>query len=206
VFTLVPHTLPKRLTDPVGRTLARNGVTPNMITTAGLAGAVVAAVLVARGEFLAGGIVMMAAAALDLLDGIVARASGRVTLFGGVFDSLCDRLSEAAVLGGLLFRLASQGKREEVMLAFAAVVGSLLVSYLRARAEAAGLQLREGLFTRPERVIVLGVGLVVGQVRIALWILAVLANLTVLQRLWVIRGRAGSVALERERDGGRSAE
>ncbi|HUS81916.1 MAG TPA: CDP-alcohol phosphatidyltransferase family protein [Dehalococcoidia bacterium] len=203
MFTLLPHTLPKRLTEPVGQGLARTGVTPNMITTAGLAGAVVAAVLVARGEFLAGGIVMMAAAALDLLDGIVARASGRVTAFGGVFDSVCDRLSEAAVLGGLVFRLAGQGKREEVVLAFAAVVGSLMVSYLRARAEAAGLELREGLFTRPERVVVLGVGLIFGQVRIVLWILAVLANLTALQRLWVVRGRA--VALDRERDGGRSA-
>jgi CDP-diacylglycerol--glycerol-3-phosphate 3-phosphatidyltransferase len=97
LFTLVPHTLPKRLTEPVGQTLARTGITPNMITVAGLAGAIVAAVLVAFGQFLAGGIVMMAAAALDLLDGVVARASGRVTLFGGVFDSVCDRLSEAAV-------------------------------------------------------------------------------------------------------------
>ena len=201
MFTLMPHTLPKRLTDPVGQALARTGVTPNMITAAGLAGAIVAAVLIARGEFLAGGIVMLAAAALDLFDGMVARASNRVTVFGGVFDSLCDRLSEAAVLGGLLFRLAGQGKREEVVLAFAAVVGSLLVSYLRARAEAAGLQLREGVFTRPERVIVLGAGLIVDQVRIALWVLAVLANLTVLQRLWVVRGKA----VERERDGGRSS-
>jgi CDP-diacylglycerol--glycerol-3-phosphate 3-phosphatidyltransferase len=203
LFTLVPHTLPKRLTEPVGQTLVRTGITPNMITVAGLAGAIVAAVLVAFGQFLAGGIVMMAAAALDLLDGIVARASGRVTLFGGVFDSVCDRLSEAAVLGGLVFRFASQGKREEVVLAFAAVVGSLLVSYLRARAEAAGLQLREGFFTRPERVIVLGVGLIFGIVRIALWLLAVAANLTVLQRLWAVRGKA--MALERERDGGRNA-
>lgn len=203
MFTLVPHTLPRRLTDPLGQALARTGITPNMITAVGLAGAVGAAVLVARGSFLAGGILMLAAAALDLLDGMVARASGRVTAFGGVFDSVCDRLSEAAVLGGLLFRLSSEGKREEVVLAFAAVVGSLLVSYLRARAEAAGLQLREGLFTRPERVVVLGAGLIVDQVRIALWILAVLANLTVLQRLWVVRRRL--VALERERDGGRSA-
>ena len=75
------------------------------------------------------------------------------------------------------------------MLVFAAVVGSLLVSYVRARAEAAGAQLREGLFTRPERVIVLGAGLIVDQVRIALWILAVLANLTVLERVWVVRQR-----------------
>jgi phosphatidylglycerophosphate synthase len=189
LFSLMPHALPKRLTEPVGRTLARTGVSPNMITTAGLIGAVGAAVLVARGEFLAGGIVMLAAAALDLLDGIVARASGRVTAFGGVFDSVCDRLSEAAVLGGLVFRLASEGKREEVVLAFAAVVGSLMVSYLRARAEAAGLELREGLFTRPERVIVLGVGLIFDVVRIALWILAIAANLTVVQRLWAVRSK-----------------
>jgi len=188
-FTLVPHKLPPRLTEPVGRALARTGVTPNMITTLGLAGAVGASVLVARGEFLAGGLLMLAAAALDLLDGIVARASGKVTAFGGVFDSVADRLSEAVVLGGLLFRLASHGRREEIMLVFAAVVGSLLVSYVRARAEAAGAQLREGLFTRPERVIVLGAGLIVDQVRIALWILAVLANLTVLERVWVVRQR-----------------
>ena len=188
-FTLVPQKLPPRLTEPVGRALARTGVTPNMITALGLAGAVGASVLVARGEFLAGGLLMLAAAALDLLDGIVARASGKVTAFGGVFDSVADRLSEAVVLGGLLFRLASHGRREEIMLVFAAVVGSLLVSYVRARAEAAGAQLREGLFTRPERVIVLGAGLIVDQVRIALWILAVLANLTVLERVWVVRQR-----------------
>jgi CDP-diacylglycerol--glycerol-3-phosphate 3-phosphatidyltransferase len=201
LFTLVPHTLPPRLTEPVGRSIARTGVTPNMITAAGLAGALVAAVLVARGQFLAGGIVMLAAAALDLFDGMVARASGQVTAFGGVLDSTCDRLSEAAVLGGLVFRLAGEGKREEVVVAFAAVVGSLLVSYLRARAEAAGMQLREGLFTRAERVLVLGVGLIFGWVRLALWILAVLANLTAAQRLWLVRQRA--VARE-ERDRGRT--
>ncbi len=203
MFTLLPHNLPKRLTEPLGRTIARTGITPNMITVLGLVGAIGAAVLVARGQFLAGGILMVVAAGLDLFDGMVARASGQVTVFGGIFDSLFDRLSEAAVLGGLLFRLASQGKREEVTLTFAAAVGSILVSYLRARAEAAGLELREGLFTRPERVIVLGVGLIFSIVRIALWILAVAANLTVLQRLWVVRGRA--VELQRERDSGRSA-
>jgi CDP-diacylglycerol--glycerol-3-phosphate 3-phosphatidyltransferase len=189
MFTLLPRTLPPRLTEPVGRALARTGVTPNMITILGLAGAIAAAVLIARGQFLAGGLLMLVAAALDLLDGVVARAAGKVTAFGGVFDSVCDRLSEAAVLGGLLFRLVGQGRREEIMLVFAAVVGSLLVSYVRARAEAAGVQLREGLFTRPERVIVLGIGLVFDQVRIFLWILAVLANLTVLERVWVVRQR-----------------
>jgi len=181
--TLLPHALPKRLTDPLGQTLAKTGVTPNMITAVGLAGAIGAAVLVARGDLVAGGIVMLIAAGLDLFDGMVARASGKVTLFGGVFDSVADRLSEAAVLGGLVFHLSAEGEREQVVLAFAAVVGSLLVSYVRARAEAAGVQLREGLFTRPERVLVLGVGLIFGWTRVALWILAVLANLTVLQRM-----------------------
>jgi CDP-diacylglycerol--glycerol-3-phosphate 3-phosphatidyltransferase len=181
--TLLPHALPKRLTDPLGLTLAKTGVTPNMITAVGLAGAIGAAVLVARGDLVAGGIVMLIAAGLDLFDGLVARASGKVTLFGGVFDSVADRLSEAAVLGGLVFYLSARGDREQVVLAFAAVVGSLLVSYVRARAEAAGVQLREGLFTRPERVLVLGVGLIFGWTRVALWILAVLANLTVLQRV-----------------------
>ena len=198
MFTLLPHSLPRGLTEPLGKALARTGVTPNMITTAGLAAAIAAAVLVARGNYLAGGIVMLAAAALDLFDGMVARASGQVTAFGGVLDSVCDRLSEAAILGGLLFHLTSQGKQEESVLAFAAVVGSLLVSYLRARAEAAGLQLKEGLFTRPERVLVLAAGLMFGQVRIALWILAVLANLTALQRLWMVRRKFA----ERERGEG----
>ncbi len=184
MFTLVPHSLPRRLTEPIGLALAKTGLTPNMITVTGFAGALVASVLVARGQFLAGGLVMLAAAALDLLDGILARATGRVTAFGGVFDSVADRLSEAAVLAGLLFYFSSRGQREETILVFAAVVGSLLVSYVRARAEAAGVELREGLFTRPERVIVLGVGLIIDQARIALWILAVLANLTVLERLF----------------------
>jgi CDP-diacylglycerol--glycerol-3-phosphate 3-phosphatidyltransferase len=154
-----------------------------MITALGLAGALGAAVLIARGQFLAGGILMLAAAAFDMMDGLLARATGRATAFGGILDSLADRLSEAAVLAGVLFYFSSHGKREETLLAFVAVVGSLLVSYVRARAEAAGLRLRDGIFTRPERVIVLGIGLIIDQMRIVLWILAVLANLTVLERL-----------------------
>jgi len=193
MFSLTPRSLPSRIAEPLGRALAKTGLTPNMITALGLAGALGASVLIARGQFLAGGIVMLAAAALDMMDGLLARATGRVTTFGGILDSLADRLSEAAVLAGVLFYFSSRGEREETVLAFAAVVGSLLVSYVRARAEAAGLRLRDGLFTRPERVIILGGGLIIGQMRVALWILAVLANLTVLERLVAVwrqlRGR-----------------
>jgi CDP-diacylglycerol--glycerol-3-phosphate 3-phosphatidyltransferase len=183
-FALLPHTLPRRLTDPVALAVARTGVTPNMISALGFVGALGAAVLVARGEFLIGGIVMLAAAALDLLDGALARATGRVTAFGGVFDATLDRLSEAAVLGGLAFHFSQGGHRQELILVFVVLAGSFMVSYLRARAQIAGLDLREGLFTRPERVILLALGLIIDQTRIILWILAVLTFFTTLQRLF----------------------
>ncbi len=197
-FTLLPHSLPQRLVQPVALAIARTGITPNMLTGLGFLGNLGAAVLVARGEFLIGGLVMLAASALDLLDGALARATGRVTRFGAVLDSVLDRLSEAAVLGGLIFYYAALEAREEVGLAFAAAIGSLMVSYVRARAESQGLALKEGLFTRPERVILLALGLMIDQTRIALWILAVLANFTVLQRVYVVWRRLGRSTAEGE--------
>ena len=185
-FTLLPHSLPQRFIDPVALAVARTGLTPNALTALGLVGSLGAAALVAGGYFLIGGLVVLAAAALDLLDGALARATGRVTAFGGVFDSVLDRLGEAAVLGGVLFHFSEGGHRQEVVLAFIAVVGSIMVSYVRARAEGAGLKLTDGIFTRPERVIVLGLGLMVDQMLIALWILAVLTVFTVLQRLYTV--------------------
>ena len=184
-FTLLPHSVPRRVTDPVVGVLARLGVSPNHLTVLGFLGNVGAAALAARGEFLPAGLVMLVASALDLLDGALARATGRASSFGAVFDATLDRLSEAAVLGGLAFYYAGRGEREEIVLCFAALTGSLLVSYVRAHALARGLELREGLFTRPERVLLLGGGLIISQVRIALWILAVLANATAIQRLYV---------------------
>ena len=190
-FSLLPHSVPRRLTDPVVGVLARAGVTPNQLTLLGFAGNVGAAVLAARGQFLPAGLVMLAASALDLLDGALARATGRASAFGAVFDATLDRLSEAAVLGGLAFYFAERGDTERVVLTFAALAGSVLVSYVRAQAKANGLDLREGLFTRAERVLVLSGGLIIDQTRIALWVLAVLANLTALQRLYAVWDRLG---------------
>jgi CDP-diacylglycerol--glycerol-3-phosphate 3-phosphatidyltransferase len=197
-FTLLPHSLPQRFIHPVALAIAKTGVTPNMLTGLGFLGNLGAAVLVARGEFLIGGLVMLAASALDLLDGALARATGRATPFGAVFDSVLDRLSEAAVLAGLVFYYAALDARQEVGLAFAAAVGSIMVSYVRARAESQGLDLKEGLFTRPERVILLALGLMIDQTRIALWILAVLANFTVLQRVYVVWRHLGRSTTEGE--------
>ncbi len=190
-FTLLPHSVPRRITDPIVGLIARTGATPNHVTALGFAGNLGAGVLAARGDFLAAGAVMLAASALDLLDGALARATGRATPFGAVFDSMLDRMSEAAVLGGLAFYYAERGREEEVVLCFAALAGSLLVSYARARAQSFGFDLREGVFTRAERVILLSGGLIIGQVRIALWLLAVLTNATALQRLYATWERLG---------------
>lgn len=189
---LTPRSAPKWFTDPAVNALSRLGVTPNMLTLAGFGGNAGAAVLAADGRFLAAGIVMLAFSALDFLDGSLARATGRATPFGSVFDATMDRLSEAAVLFGLLWFFSDRGAREEELLIFAAVVASIMVSYLRARAEAIGLKMREGLFTRTERVLLLGGGLILQDVidenvlTPVLWALALIAGFTALQRLAMV--------------------
>ena len=194
VSSLLPRSAPRWLIDPLVGVLAGLGVTPNALTVAGVLGNVGAAFLAARGEFLAAGIVMLAASSLDLLDGALARATGKATAFGSVFDAVMDRVSEGAVLFGLLYYFSERGGREEELLIFAAVVTSFLVSYARAHAEIVGVAMREGLFGRAERVLLLGIGLIADQVTVALWVLAVAAGATVLQRLalvWLRADRGG---------------
>jgi phosphatidylglycerophosphate synthase len=194
-FTIVPHKISTRVTDPIVAPLARIGVTPNMVSVFGFAGNIAAGALAAGGHFVWAGAAMLIFSALDLLDGALARKTGRVTKFGAVFDSVLDRLSEAAVLGGLLFHYTQTGGHApEIVLCYAAVVGSLMVSYVRARAEGEGLTLREGLFTRAERVILLGGALVLGHgvVLWALWILAALSHLTAAQRVATVWQRLRS--------------
>lgn len=187
---LLPRSAPRWLTDPIVGVLAGVGVTPNMLTLAGVLGNAGAATLAARGDFLPAGIVMLAASSLDLLDGALARATGKVTRFGSVFDAVMDRVSEAAVLFGLLYYFSDRGGREEELLIFAALVASFLVSYTRARAEIVDIPMREGLFGRAERVLLLGIGLMIDQVTAALWILAVAAGATAVQRLALVWLRA----------------
>ncbi|MFQ5880248.1 MAG: CDP-alcohol phosphatidyltransferase family protein [Dehalococcoidia bacterium] len=190
MLNLLPQDRLRRLAQPVALALARTGITPNTVTMAGVLGNVGAAALLARGKFLPGGALVLAASALDAVDGALARATGRSSVSGAVLDAVMDRVSEAAVLLGLLVFYSGRGRREEEILCSVAMAGSLLVSYVRARAEAQGLPLREGLFTRTERVTLLGVGLIMDQVRIALWLLAVLSNGTAVQRLYVAWLRA----------------
>jgi CDP-diacylglycerol--glycerol-3-phosphate 3-phosphatidyltransferase len=194
---LLPSRAPAAVLDPIVRALAAAGVTPNMISVAGLFGNGIAGLLVARGELVAGGIVMLLASALDMLDGALARMTGKASRFGALLDSTFDRISEAAVLFGVLLYALDRGQDEQAALTFVAIVGSLLVSYVRARAEGLGVSMKDGLFTRPERVMLLGVALLFGWLRLALWLLAVLTMLTALQRLYL-----GARALARDDEQG----
>jgi CDP-diacylglycerol--glycerol-3-phosphate 3-phosphatidyltransferase len=192
--TLLPKSAPRWFTDPLVDFLARAGVTPNMLTIAGVAGNLIAAVLAANGQFLPAGLLVLAASSLDILDGALARATGKATDFGAVFDSVMDRVSEAAVIFGLLVYFGDVGRTEDQQLAFIAVVSSLLVSYIRARAEIVGVELREGLFSRAPRVLVLSAGLILepywdvweSSVHIMLWVLAIMSTFTAAQRLVLV--------------------
>jgi CDP-diacylglycerol--glycerol-3-phosphate 3-phosphatidyltransferase len=168
----------------LGEALSRLGLTPNALTVIGLVLNLVVAIIIAMGDTRLGGVLLLIASGFDMLDGAVARASGTVTKFGGFLDSTLDRYSEAVVYGGVLwYVLGTADYRLGSLLVFAATVGSLLISYARARAEAAGFRASVGLLARPERVLVLAVGLLVGQLIPALWILAVGTQLTVLTRM-----------------------
>lgn len=182
---LLPARPPARAIDPIVRVLVRAGVTPAALTTAGLLGNVFAAVLIVQGSLLAGGVVVLLASALDMLDGALARATNSASRFGALFDSVLDRFSEAVVLFGIAWYGMERGHTEQVVLSFAAVVGSLMVSYVRARAEGLNLQLRDGIFTRAERVVLTGAMLIIGYVTLGLWVLATLSLFTAFQRLWI---------------------
>jgi CDP-diacylglycerol--glycerol-3-phosphate 3-phosphatidyltransferase len=175
------------VTQPAVRLLARTPVTPNTVTWLGFWLTAGATVLVVTGNLFAAGFVVLVAGFFDMLDGALARTTNRVTRFGSVLDSTLDRLSEAILLLGILV-IYTQGQQvAESLLVGVALLGSLMVSYARARIEALGIECRVGLFTRPERVIILALGLLLSQfdyaLITALAIIAVFSFFTVGQRL-----------------------
>ena len=182
---LLPARPPAAAIDPIVRMLVAIRATPAMLTTAGLIGNVFAAALIARGDIFAGGVLVLLSSALDMFDGALARATGTASRFGAMFDSVLDRFSEAVVLFGIAWYGITVGDPQQALLAFAAVIGSLMVSYVRARAEGLNLQLRDGIFTRSERVVLTGAMLILGYVTIGLWVLAVASLFTAFQRLWI---------------------
>ncbi|MEJ2012756.1 MAG: CDP-alcohol phosphatidyltransferase family protein [Anaerolineales bacterium] len=180
----------KRLLDPVGAFLNRLGIAPNTLTLTGLAGNLVGAIFLARGQFLIGGLILLFMGPLDALDGTMARLRGEPTAFGGLIDSVTDRYSELIIYGGLLLHYALLSDVTMSMIAFAAASGSVLVSYARARAQSLGYEAKGGLLTRAERFIVLIPSLILGYPRVGLWLVAIFANLTAIQRILSVRRQA----------------
>ncbi len=171
------------LVEPIARGLHRLGLTPNLLTVLGFLLNLINAWLLAVGQLPLAGVLILAFSALDGLDGSLARISGQVTRFGAFLDSVLDRFAEAAIYFGLLVFFARTGRQQELYLTYAAIIGSQLVSYTRARAEGLGLRCQGGWFTRVERIIALSIGLIVGWVRPVLWLLAILTNITAVQRM-----------------------
>jgi CDP-diacylglycerol--glycerol-3-phosphate 3-phosphatidyltransferase len=186
--------------------LARLGVSPNLLTSIGLLVSVVTALVIAQGYLFIGGLLVMLAGIFDMFDGAIARIRNAATTFGAFLDSTLDRYSESIILFGLLwYTLQHPGLQDlpwpapheqiwMITFIFVSVVGSLMVSYTKARAEGLGIECKSGLLARPERVIILAIGLLSNTSIWALAILAVFSNLTALERMisvWRSTRRSG---------------
>lgn len=164
--------------------LHRAGVHPDAITIVGTLGVLLAAIFIARGQFQLGGIILILGLPLDALDGAVARAMQRKDRRGGVLDSTLDRFADGLLFGGLAYYFASQQALDYMLLALISLIGSFMVSYVRARAGEAGLSVKIGLLDRLVRLLILMVALLVPSLLIvALWITAIGSLFTAFQRL-----------------------
>lgn len=168
----------------MGNALYRAGIHPDWITAAGLVVVMVAAVFIGDGQIQVGGLILLLGLPLDALDGAVARAMARTDQFGAVLDSTLDRYADGFIFAALSYHFAGQN---DMLLPLAALLGSFSVSYVRARAEGVGVDVKIGVFTRLERVVVILVMLLVPPLLIpGLWVLAVGTNFTAMQRLWFV--------------------
>lgn len=190
-----------RALTPLGRALARRGVSPNMVTTVGTLGTVVAALFFyPRGDLFPGTVVITFFVLADLLDGVMARMAGSGSVWGAFLDSTLDRVGDAGIFSGLAIWLAVSGQRALAGVALFCLVAGALVSYIKARAEGLGMTCDAGIAERPERLVVglvaaglagLGVPYILA---VGLWLLAVASAVTVVQRLLHVHRQALSVS------------
>ena len=184
---------------PVGTGLARSGLSPDLLTAAGLVFAAATAVVVAVGEFRWGFVLLALSALPDVLDGAVAKASGRASARGAFFDSVSDRVADAFVLGGVAWHLSVTEGGGAPVLAFAVAALAMLVSYERARAESLGFSGKGGLMERAERLLLLGLAFLAPAFLIPiLWVMLVLTALTAVQR-FVLVWRQATPRVPRDR-------
>jgi len=174
------------ITHPIARLLEKLGMHPNTVTIIGLLLNIGAGAILAAGHLVWGGIFLLIASSVDSLDGALARVSGAKSRFGAFLDSTLDRISEGALFFGLLIWLVNRGLTLEIYLVYLIILGSVMVSYTRARAEGVGYDCKVGILTRLERVVVLGAGLIIGWVRPTLIVMAVFTWVTVFQRVFYV--------------------
>ena len=180
----------KGILDPIGAFFNRLGIFPNTMTLLGLAGNIVGAVLIALGYMTIGGIIVLIMGLLDTLDGTMARLRGMPSDFGAFVDSVTDRYSELIIFGGLLYFYSQKGDWLSVIAIYMAASGSVLVSYVRARAAALGMDTKVGFLSRFERYLVLAPTLILNIPMVGVWIIAILANITALQKILDVRRQA----------------
>jgi CDP-diacylglycerol---glycerol-3-phosphate 3-phosphatidyltransferase len=165
------------------RGLALSKIHPNVLTFVGLLINIWAAVLLARGQFVWAGVVIIGAGIFDMVDGRVARETNQVTRFGGFFDSVLDRYSDLALLIGLLVYYGTINRPFYVVLTAVVMMASVMISYARSRAENTIPQCKVGFMERPERIVLLIIGALTDRMAPVLWVIAVLGNLTVFHRM-----------------------
>ena len=177
---------------PIAQALAKSDVSPNHVTVAGLLVNVAAAWLIMQEAFFFAGVIYLLGGGVDLLDGMLARASDKVSAAGAYLDSMLDRISEGVVLAAISYVFAREGQAGDASLVLLALLGSLMVSYTRARAEALGIDCKMGVATRAERVVLVAFGLVTGWLAPVIYVLVVLTGITVIQRIHAtLRGLSG---------------
>ncbi len=175
--------------DPVIASIFRiifkpEAITPNVLTVGGTLFGFLAAALVFFEHPVLGAVSLLVAGLLDVLDGVLARTTGRVTRFGGFFDSVLDRYTDLGVMGAIMFVYVRHNEFDHALIAFAAVVGTALIPYARARAEAASVSCKTGILERPERTVLLLIGLFVPfTLSYIVIVLAILTHVTVIQRI-----------------------
>ena len=187
MLTNVARAWGARFIQPIARLLTRWGLTPNAVTVLGFLLSAAVALVLASGRLTLSGLLLIATLAFDAVDGTMARMQGTTSRFGAFLDSTLDRWTELFLYGALVWHYLQIGQDLYVLLAVAAMSTSVMVSYTRARAEGVGLPCKEGIFTRFERMVVLIVGLLFGLTPWALGIIAVLAGITAVQRIFVTK-------------------
>lgn len=173
-----------RAAKPLACALLWCRITPNQVSLTGIALTVVTAALIVDGQLLLAGVMYLLAASLDLLDGVLARMAKMATRFGAFLDSTADRISEGVVFAAIAYHFARHGQSVDAALAVLALLGSVLVSYTRARAEGLGLQCKVGIMTRAERVVLIAFGLMFGLLPEAIYLLVALTALSAGQRIF----------------------